>query len=336
MFRQPNLITALSLASPSTSTQHLLVKRTYIPYIHTLLDSSRLAIILDYGLLSDRLLQKTQIILGAMPTRKKPSHRDPPATAAGGGADASAAVVAEMRPTARSAKDAPPVQEWEYMYPVALLSLAAAASPISQMTLAPVYGSIPSAQNHATMCSVSLLFGFTVRAIGGSWQRLRVLESLTVWAFSLPLLQNLLSPFSGSLGPVAGPLVKGFLSCHAILLPTGFVIADFIARYKQTTSLAARVGSTAAYTMIGVILAFAMYPVLEEKWTGIVQWLPELFKEKFEINPVHLQLALGASYSLLAPSWSVSVFFSEHSHMCIQGTCRLSWHAGQSAIWNSC
>ncbi|EMF10498.1 uncharacterized protein SEPMUDRAFT_69676 [Sphaerulina musiva SO2202] len=201
------------------------------------------------------------------------------------------------------------------MYPVALLSLAAAASPISQMTLAPVYGSIPSAQNHATMCSVSLLFGFTVRAIGGSWQRLRVLESLTVWAFSLPLLQTLLSPFSGSLGPVAGPLVNGFLSCHAILLPTGFVIADFIARYKQTTSLAARVGSTAAYTMIGVVLAFAMYPVLEEKWTGIVQWLPELFKEKFEINPVHLQLALGASYSLLAPSWSVSVFFSEHSHM---------------------
>ena len=217
--------------------------------------------------------------------------------------DTPSEVVANARPAPAAASEAVPVQEWEYMYPVALLSLAAAASPISQSTLAPVYGSIPSAVNHATMCSVTLLLGFTVRTIMGSLKQVRVLESLAVWAFCIPVLQMLLSPFSSSLGPVAGPILNGFLSCHTILLPTGFVIADFVPRYKQTRFLASKIGSSVAYTIIGIFLAFAMYPVLEEKWTGIVQWLPELFKEKFEVNPVHLQLTLGASYAVLAPSW---------------------------------
>lgn len=237
-----------------------------------------------------------------MAKNKKPKQ-DSSAASRSNETEAPQEVVANAKPTPASAKDAVPVQEWEYMYPVALLSLAAAASPISQSTLAPVYGSIPSAVNHATMCSVTLLLGFTVRTIMGSLQQLRVLESLAVWVFCIPALQMLLSPFSGSLGPVVGPILNGALSCHTILLPTGFVIADFISRYKQTAFLASKLGVTAAYTIIGVVVAFAMYPVLEEKWTGIVQWLPELFKEKFEVNPLHLQLALGASYAVLAPSW---------------------------------
>lgn len=237
-----------------------------------------------------------------MAKSKKPKQ-DSPTTSSSAVNDTPPEVVANARPTPSSARAAVPVQDWEYMYPIALLSLAAAASPISQSTLAPVYGLIPSAANHATMCSVTLLLGFTVRTITGNLKQFRVLESLAVWIFCIPVLQMLLLPLSGSLGPVAGPILNGFLSFHTIQLPTGFVIADFISRYKQTASLASRIGTTAANTMIGVFLAFAMYPVLEEKWTGILQWFPDLFKEKFEVNPVHLQLALGASYAVLAPSW---------------------------------
>ncbi|PIA94491.1 hypothetical protein CB0940_08129 [Cercospora beticola] len=230
---------------------------------------------------------------------------------------------APARPPQRhtGAHDAPPVQEWEYMYPVALLSLAAAASPISQMTMAPVYGSIPSAVNHATMCSISLLFGFTVRTFTGQLKSFRPLEWVSAWAFTVPVLQTLLLPYSGSLGPVAGPIINGFLSCHMLLLPTGFVLADFVARYKQTAWLASRVGVTAAYMIIGLLLAFPVYSVLEEKYTGIVQWTPELLQEKFEVNPIHFQLALGAAYAVLAPSWYAllglpailhSVYFNQH------------------------
>ncbi|KAI5357119.1 putative S-adenosyl-L-methionine-dependent methyltransferase [Septoria linicola] len=221
---------------------------------------------------------------------------------------------AEVKAKATGAANAVPVQEWEYMYPVALLSLAAAASPISQLTMAPVYGSIPSAVNHATMCSVSLLFGFELRTLAGELKRLRILEALTVWAFSIPVLQVLLLPFSGSLGPVVGPILNGFLSCHTILLLTGFVLADFASRYRQTAMLASRVGIVGAHIIIGVVIAFAMYPILEEKYASIVQWLPELFEDKFEVNPIHLQLALGASYALLAPTWYVALALPAIGH----------------------
>ncbi|KAM3416638.1 hypothetical protein BST61_g8229 [Cercospora zeina] len=212
---------------------------------------------------------------------------------------------APARPTQRhtGAHDAPPVQEWEYMYPVALLSLAAAASPISQMTMAPVYGSIPSAVNHATMCSISLLFGFTIRTFTGQLKNFRPLEWVSVWIFAIPVIQTLVLPYSGRLGPVAGPIINGFLSCHMVLVPTGFVLADFVSRYKQTAMLASRLGVTAAYMIIGLLLAFPVYSVLEAKYAGIVQWTPELLQEKFEVNPIQFHLALGAAYAVLAPSW---------------------------------
>ncbi|KAF2215121.1 hypothetical protein CERZMDRAFT_35526 [Cercospora zeae-maydis SCOH1-5] len=189
------------------------------------------------------------------------------------------------------------------MYPVALLSLAAAASPISQMTMAPVYGSIPSAVNHATMCSISLLFGFTVRTFTGQLKNFRPLEWVSIWTFAIPVIQTLVLPYSGRLGPVAGPIINGFLSCHTVLLPTGFVLAEFVSRYKQTAMLASRVGATAAYLIIGLLLAFPVYSVLEAKYAGIVQWTPELLQDKFEVNPIHFHLALGAAYVVLAPSW---------------------------------
>jgi hypothetical protein len=102
-----------------------------------------------------------------------------------------------------------------------------------------------------------------------------------------------------------GAVLGGFVGCYSVLLATGYVVAGFIARYQQTGFLAARVGGTVAYAVVGGFLAFAMFPVLEDKWTGIVQWLPVLFKDRFEVNPVQLQLVLGASYALLAPSKSV-------------------------------
>lgn len=251
--------------------------------------------------LLDRLDHRTSAPI--MAKNKKLKQEAAPASAAHEEDSAPGNAAAEVKPTVTGAANAVPVQDWEYMYPVALLSLAAAASPISQLTMAPVYGSIPSGANHAMICSSSLLIGFELRAFTGALKRLRALEALTVWAFSIPVLQVLVLPFSGSLGPVVGPILNGFLSCHTILFLTGYVLSDFVGRYRQTAMLASRIGIVAALYCIGTVIAFAMYPILEEKYAGIVQWIPELFEDKFEVNPLHLQLALGASYALLAPTW---------------------------------
>jgi hypothetical protein len=95
---------------------------------------------------------------------------------------------------------------------LSLLVLAGTYSPISQLTLSPVYGSIPSSLYHRHLTTFAILLASTVNdTIRGS-VLIYLIGFLPVLAFAIPTVQFYLFQFSGQLGPVYGPLITELLT----------------------------------------------------------------------------------------------------------------------------
>lgn len=105
-----------------------------------------------------------------------------------------------------------------------LIFLAAVTSRVSQLSLAPVYGSIPSSVNHQAAIAATALIGWTTQWY---WrpQNSSILQYLPLWAVCAPVFTCLSFQSSDSLGLVWGPVVGGLLSCHSIILPTIYAAA---------------------------------------------------------------------------------------------------------------
>lgn len=105
-----------------------------------------------------------------------------------------------------------------------LIVLAAIISRVSQLSLAPVYGSIPSSVNHQAAIAATALIGWTTQWY---WrpQKNALLQWLPLWAVLAPAFTCLSFYFSDDLGLVWGPVVGGLLSCHSIILPMIYAAA---------------------------------------------------------------------------------------------------------------
>lgn len=95
---------------------------------------------------------------------------------------------------------------------VELLILAALYSPISQLVLSPVYGSIPSSIYHQRLTMVTVLFAWILKDRIRSSVLWHMIGLLPVIAFSIPTMQYILFQYSGQLGPVYGPLITEILT----------------------------------------------------------------------------------------------------------------------------
>lgn len=174
------------------------------------------------------------------------------------------------------------------------LTLAALASPISQATLAPVFGAIPSAVNHKEAIVATSLLGFLLRAIFVRLPPGRVAEWTAVVAFWIPAIQSYLFTLSGTLGLVGGPAVIGFLSCHTLIIPSAYAAAEVL----EDLDLMTRFGP-----ILGTIVpaAAGVYHIVsfEKVFQGA---LPALTLVSSAFSPVSMQLLLGSIYTYLAPS----------------------------------
>jgi hypothetical protein len=105
-----------------------------------------------------------------------------------------------------------------------LIFLAAITSRVSQLSLAPVYGSIPSSVNHQAAIGAVALIGWS-----SQWtfrhNNAPDLQSLPLWAVCAPILTCISFQFSDSLGLTWGPIVGGLLSCYSIILPMMYAAA---------------------------------------------------------------------------------------------------------------
>lgn len=109
----------------------------------------------------------------------------------------------------------------------ALLTLAAAYSPISQLTLSPVYGSIPASIQHQRLTIVTVvLAGALMLSVRAPILR-RFICLLPVLAFSIPTIQFYLFRYSNQLGPIYGPPVTEIMTYCPLVFMSVLGSAEF-------------------------------------------------------------------------------------------------------------
>jgi phospholipid N-methyltransferase len=178
--------------------------------------------------------------------------------------------------------------------PLAFFTLAALASPVSQATLAPVFGAIPSAVNHKEAVIATPLLAFLLRSQLKTTRQDVVAQYLAIWAFWIPVVEMYLFPFSDFLGPHAGPGILGFLSCHTIIIPAVYAAAEAI----EGLQLGDRINPYLA----------AIFPTIAGVWhlVSFEQWfqtaLPSLNSLSGVFTPVKVQILIASALAYLAPS----------------------------------
>ena len=171
-----------------------------------------------------------------------------------------------------------------------MIVLAAVTSRVSQLSLAPVYGSIPSSMNHQAAIAATALIGWTTqwywRPQGTAYS-----QFLPLWAVVAPVLTCISFQFSDSLGLTWGPIVSSLLSCHSIILPMVYTAA---AAYDGTNP--AEQASNPVSHLFGGVPSLSMFMALD--W-----FLPDTISKFIAtwsfLNPFNAQLIIGL-YMLFA------------------------------------
>ncbi|KAL2197934.1 S-adenosyl-L-methionine-dependent methyltransferase [Corynascus similis CBS 632.67] len=184
-----------------------------------------------------------------------------------------------------------------YLWSAALLALAALSSTVSQLTLSPVYGAIPSAKWHAKLLMAACFVGwssnlFLDRALA-RYSRLRPEHLLPVFALWAPAAHFLLGRVSSSLTAEWGPLVTEAVT----LFPLVGLSAACVATSLEDADLSALPGWLAdAAPGLG---AYGFFKASQQVLGG----LAEGFVGSSVVNTrLGMQVALGAAYALIAPS----------------------------------
>jgi len=187
-----------------------------------------------------------------------------------------------------------------YLSSLALLALAALASNASQLALSPVFGAIPSARHHAKLVAAACFVGWSSNLFLGRALPFKPVYLLPIIALYIPATQFFLTPFSDALSAKWGPVVTETLT----LFPIVALSAACVATYLDGADLTA-LPSWLADAAPGI----GSYGVFK----GVEAWSWGLLQEysgRTVLNTrVGLELVLGASYALLAPSklllWAV-------------------------------
>lgn len=176
---------------------------------------------------------------------------------------------------------------------VGLLTLAAAYSPVSQLTLSPVYGSIPSSIQHqrltvATVLLAGVLMSRTRAPILG-----HLISFLPVLAFSIPTIQFFLFRYSNQLGPIYGPLVTETVTyCPLVLMSVlgsaELVDATGMSRYGEQLMN----GSVAmlAYAILSVMKKISISLIGRKIGSGLI------------FTRLGMQVLISTVYAILVPS----------------------------------
>ena len=181
--------------------------------------------------------------------------------------------------------------------PLVLLILAAASSPISQLGLSPVYGSIPASIYHQRLVVTTFLLAVAVQAFYR--YHMLVLVPAGLWcmptlALLSPIVQSIVTKRSTSLGPSLGPLLTELCTYFPLLFFSvlsaivGLCAALGIGNYGHMTKTTA--AGVVSYTMFIVFQLISRNVIEENIGKSIV------------FTRFGLQYVIAASYALLLRS----------------------------------
>ena len=227
----------------------------------------------------------------------------------------------------------------------ALLVLAAMYSPVSQLSLSPVYGAIPASIYHQSLMAVAILMGTTGKPVLKRYLPAGTASFIPVLAFSIPTAQFFLFQHSSWLGATHGPWITEAVTVFPLALLSAFCAAtlldrlDFTQRHRAIwvagSSMASyallkggqsfsksiirrRIGSGLAFTRSGLQSVLAvLYALLLPSKLIVLAIVPVLHSALFNVHvPLEHTTALlnrtlqANDYTLIARQESLTGYIS--------------------------
>ncbi|KAH9875503.1 hypothetical protein J1614_004239 [Plenodomus biglobosus] len=212
---------------------------------------------------------------------------------------------AQQRPSSASTPSTPTTLK-NIGRAAALLLIAGFASPVSQLNLSPVYGSIPSSAHHQRgvqiFTGLALLSRYQLR----KYVSASVSEYIAVIAYWAPVLQYLLFQYSADLGIVWGPMVIEGLTYFPLLFLSVYAAADlldhvFIAQFGAKSPIK-EVVPVASYFAVSTV----------SKLSSAL--IPGFIGTSIYFTRVGLQMLLASASAFLSPSRVVLLAFPAILH----------------------
>ena len=174
-----------------------------------------------------------------------------------------------------------------------LLILAAISSPVSQLALSPVYGSIPSSIYHQRLTIITVLLAWTFKSRIRPSVLWHLVSLLPVLAFSLPTIQFFLFRYSSQLGAIYGPLLTELLTYCPLVLMSVLGSAELfdavdLSRYGELVTNA--------------VPALASYAILSLSNKFSVSFIGGSVGSNLILTRFGLQLVVSVFYAILLPS----------------------------------
>lgn len=184
---------------------------------------------------------------------------------------------------------------------IAFLFVAGFFAHASQLTLAPVYGSIPAATHHQRVLAAAAFAGwagnlFLTRALAPAG--LTTAGLLPVFLLGSPLVQYLLEPYSAAMGPGWGPLVAELLTVFPVVLCAAACTADTLEGFQLSSLLPKFLADS--LPGMGSWVVFLAFEGLAKDYVEHFAGRPSAMT--FALTRVGMPLSLGGLAAAMAPS----------------------------------
>ena len=176
---------------------------------------------------------------------------------------------------------------------IQLVFLCAVYSPISWLTLTPVYGGVPSALYHHQAKVAAILVGFLGRKLLRKLLPKNIARCLPGFAFSIPIIQLVLFRYSSFLGLPYGPLITQLLTYFPLVALSMYVAGECLEQVDLQG------GSTTFLENGAVVFCYLVFTFFERFIRG---FLIRRIGSNLIFSRVGLQMAVAMMYALVLPT----------------------------------
>lgn len=194
-----------------------------------------------------------------------------------------------------------------FLKPFAILTVAGVASHLSQLSLAPVYGQIPSALYHDNLCIGVFFMAWVVRPFCRKLP-FEPSHAVPVLAFYTPAVLHQIFRFSGAWGPRYGPVITEAVTFYPLLFCS--VLA---------TAVLTGFGSL-VYDVVLAGLSFSVFTIAKETAPGILR---DHIGSMWLLTRCGMAHVLGVLSAVLSPSalllttFPALIYSGQYNTMCI-------------------
>ncbi|KAF2681752.1 S-adenosyl-L-methionine-dependent methyltransferase [Lentithecium fluviatile CBS 122367] len=189
----------------------------------------------------------------------------------------------------------------------AFLLIAGIASPVSQLNLSPVYGSIPASLHHQRAMTITAVAALIGRGSLKRYVSASISEYIAVVAYWTPVIQFFLFQYSGKLGIEYGPLIVESLTYFPLLFLSVFAAGDLLdfidlSQLNIPSSLQEIVVPVGSYFTVSTI----------SKIGGVI--LPSVVGNHVLASRIGFQMLIASASAFLTPSRVIALAFPAILH----------------------